>query len=277
MNWIQSLMSGFITGLSEPMPLSADAHRGLLRHFFGQGPEDPLFLLACHCAVLLVLLTVGGLELGSLRRTARLQREPRRRRSAHTNLNQAGTLRMLRIAVIPAILGRLLSRYFAITADSLWILPITLGLSGIVLWMPGLFRTANMDGRHLSAADGLLLGLGAMTAAVPGFSAVGAVLALGSIRGAQRTYALRFAWILVSASLVAAIGLDLLSLAGTGFRFALPTILSALIGGAAAAVGTNIAVYAMRTLSRSGGDGIGGFCFYNWGMALLCLLLFLFA
>lgn len=275
MNWIQSLLSGFISGLSEPMPLSAEAHRGLLRHFFGQGPEDPLFLLACHFAVLLVLLSVGRLELGSLHRAARLQRLPKRRRAAHTNRNQAGTLRLLRVAVIPAVLGRLLSIYFSTAADSLWILSITLLLSGTALWLPGLFRTANMDGRHLSAADGLLLGLGAMTAAVPGFSAVGAVLTISSIRGIQRSYAIRLAWILASASLAAAVGLDVLSLAGTGFRFGLPSVLSALAGGIAAAAGANIAVYTMRTLFRSAGNGFSGFCFYNWGMALLCLLLFL--
>lgn len=274
MNWIQSLLVGLISGLTEPMPLSAEAHRGLLRHFFGQSAEGPLFLLACHCAVLLVLLTVGGLELGSLRRIAQLQRQPRRRRT-HINLNQAGTLRLLRFALIPAVLGRLLSGYFAVNAENLWILPITLTLSGLLLWLPGRFRTANMDGRHLTPADGLMLGLGAMTATFPGFSAVGAVLALGSIRGLQRHYALRIAWILTAASLAAAVGLDALALAGTGFHFALPEILSALLGGIAAAVGTNIAVYAMRSLSRSGGDGIGGFCFYNWGMALLSLLLFL--
>lgn len=275
MNWIQSLLSGFLSGLSEPMPLSAAAHRGLLRHFFGQGPEDPLFLLACHLAVLLVLLSVGRLELGSLRRTAMLRRLPKRRRSAHTNRNQAGTLRLLRVALVPAILGRLLSIYFSSNADSLWVLSITLLLSGIILWLPGLFRTANMDGRHLSAADGLLLGLGAMTAAVPGFSAVGTVLALASIRGIQRSYAVRLAWILASASLAAAVGLDLLSLAGAGFRFELSAVLSALAGGIAAAAGANIAVYAMHTLFCADGNGFSGFCFYNWGMALLCLLLFL--
>ena len=30
MNWIQSALMGFVSGLAEPMPLSAEAHRGLM-------------------------------------------------------------------------------------------------------------------------------------------------------------------------------------------------------------------------------------------------------
>jgi len=154
-------------------------------------------------------------------------------------------------------------------------LSVTLTLSGILLWLPGLFRTANRDGRHMSAADALLLGLGAMSAAIPGFSAVGTVLALGSLLGLHRLYALRIAWLLLLAAQATDIGMGLLSLIGAGFRFTLPAILSALAAGIAAAAGAYIAVHTMRTLIRPSRGGFSGFSFYNWGMALLCLLLFL--
>lgn len=275
MNWIQSIVTGFVCGLCEPSPLSADAHRGLLRHFFDLEPEDPLLLLLCHCAVLAVLLGTGRLDISGLRRTAKLRRIPKRRRTVHPNLNQAGTLRLLRVAVVPAILGRLLSWHFAFVADRLWMLVLTLLCSGLLLWLPSLFRTANKDGRHLSGADGLLLGLGAMTAALPGFSPVGGTVSLATLRGAHRSYALRFAWLLLCVSLAAAIGVDLLALAGAGARFDLGRILSALLGGAAAAVGAYLAVCTMRALTRPGTDGFSGFGFYNWGLALLCAALFL--
>ena len=35
MNWIQSVVMGFFSGLAEPMPLSAEAHRGLLSRLMG--------------------------------------------------------------------------------------------------------------------------------------------------------------------------------------------------------------------------------------------------
>ena len=72
LNWLQSAMMGFVSGLAEPLPLSGEAHRGLLRQLFGIQSEGPLFLLACHLAVLVVVLLTGRLELNRLRRTRRL-------------------------------------------------------------------------------------------------------------------------------------------------------------------------------------------------------------
>ena len=67
LSWLQSAMMGFVSGFSEPLPMSAEAHRGLLRQCFGVESEGPLFLLMCHIAVLAVILMTGRLELNRLR------------------------------------------------------------------------------------------------------------------------------------------------------------------------------------------------------------------
>lgn len=275
MNWLQSVMMGFVSGLSEPMPVSAEAHRSLLRHFFDLAALEPLFLLACHGAVLIVMLSAGRLELRRLWRTVRILRTPQRRRTGHPSLNQAGTLRLLRSAALLAVIGRLLSYRLQSAADRLWLLAVPLFFSGVLLWLPTHIRTANKDGRHLRAADGLLLGLAALAAAIPGISLVGAVLAMASIRGTQRQYAVRFAWLLLTLDLAAAVVMDLLLVIRSGVSFAVPALLQAGLGGAAAALGSWLAIHIVRSRTRPGAGGITGFCFYNWGMALLCLVLFL--
>ena len=62
---------------------------------------------------------------------------------------------------------------------------------------------------------------------------------------------------------------------GAGFSFGLSQIIGALVGAACSALGAFLAVQLTRTLIRRGGVGIGGFCYINWGTALLCLMLFL--
>ncbi len=275
MNWLQCVIMGFVSGLCEPMPISAEAHRGLLRHFFDLAALEPLFLLACHGAVLIAVLSAGRLELGRLWHTATLLRTPVRRRTGRPSLNHAGTLRLLRSAALLTIIGRVLSFRLQTVADRLWLLSLPLIFSGLLLWLPTRMRTANKDGRHLSAADGLLMGLGALTAAVPGISLVGAVLSIGSMRGAQRQYAVRFAWLLLTLSLSTAVVMDLLLVIRAGGSFGLPELLRAGLGGGAAAAGSWLAIHAVRSRTRPGTGGIAGFCFYNWGMALLCLALFL--
>lgn len=275
MNWLHSLMLGFVSGLSAPMPLSDAAGQGLLRQMLGVSEEGTLFLLACRAAVLAVLIASGTLELRRLRRTARLMKLPPRKRTGHPSLNESGTLRLLRFASIPALLGGALGTRLSGLGDRLWLLAVTLVLSGLLLWLSGHMPTANKDGRHLTAADGTLMGLGALVSAVPGISVMAAVISIGSMRGAHRKYTLRFAWMLLAYQLAGGIAAELLTLAFSGLSFESSQLLSAGIGALAAAAGAYMAVRAVRRMSRSVRFRLNGFCYVNWGQALLCLVLFL--
>ena len=275
MNWRQSVVMGFFSGLAEPMPLSAEAHRGLLSRLLGVGTTPPLFLFAIHLAVLLTVLTWGRLDIKRLRRTAKLLKAPARRRTSHPDLNSAGTLRLLRSAALLAVVGRLLGLYLEFVAQRLWLVAIPLLLSGLLIWAPTQMRTANKDGRHLSAAEGTILGLGALIAAVPGLSLVGSVTAIGSMLGVHRRYAVRFAWLLLSISLGTAVAMDALALAGGSLDFGMQELLSAALGAAAAALGTRLGIQIIDSRIRSNAGDVTGFCYYNWGQAILCLVLFL--
>lgn len=275
LTWLQSAVMGFVSGLSEPLPMSSDAHRGLLRQFFGVGSEGALFLLACHAAVLIVVLTSGRLELNRLRRTAKILKTPPRRRTAQPDLNSVGTLKFLRSAALIAVVGRMISVHLSDITDKLYLLMPMLIVSGFLLWLPTQMRGANKDGRHLAPVDGMLMGLGAALGAIPGISLVGSSASFGIMRGVDRRYAIRFSWLLLVISLVCAVVMDVLALAGTGFDLALADLLGAAIGAVCAALGAALAINLMRGLLRRGGSGISGFCYYNWGLALLCLALFL--
>lgn len=275
LSWLQSAMMGFVSGLSEPLPVSPEAHRAILGKFFGVAQLSPLVMLACHLAALIVVLLTGHLELGRLRRTQKILNTPPRRRTGHPELNSAGTLKLLRTAVPIAILARLLSVYLTAIGNKLYLLALTLILSGVILHIPTHMRSANKDGRHLLGFDGMLMAAGYGLGSVPGISGVGAAVSLGQIRGTDLRYAVRFAWILLCVGLGVSLGLDVLSILGAGLKFDLALILSAVIAGLCAAAGAALAVRLMLSLVRRGGIGISGFSYYNWGLALLCLALFL--
>ena len=275
MNWIQSVVMGFFSGIAEPMPLSAEAHRGLLSRLMGVGAIPPLFLLTTHLAVLLVILTWGKLDIRRLRRTSRQLKTPARRRTSHPDLNSTGTLQLLRSAALLAVAGRLLGLYLEFVAERLWLVAIPLLLSGLLIWAPSQMRTANKDGRHLTNKEGTILGLGALAAAIPGLSTVGAVTAVGSMMGVHRRYAVRFAWLLLSISLGSAVVMDALAVAGGSLDFSVQELLSAGLGAGAAALGTRLGIQLIDSRIRSNAGDLTGFCYYNWGQAILCLVLFL--
>lgn len=276
MTWIQSAMMGFISGLCELLPLSAEAHRGLLRSFFGIESEGTLFLLLSHIAVLAVVLMCGKTELGRLRRANKMLRTAPRRREHQPDLNSVNTIKLLRTAGLMAVIGRMLSVHLSFMADKLYLLTVPLILTGLALWVPTQLPSANKDGRHMVPLDGTLMGLGALLSAVPGISLVGCAASAGMARGADRRYAVRFAWLLLIISLICAVGIDLLAVIGGGLELELMPVLNAALGAAASAAGAYLGIRLMFRLLRASGSGISGFCYYNWGQALLCFILFLF-
>lgn len=275
MNLLHSVLLGFVSGLWSLMPLSAQAGQSLLRQVLGAPLQIPLFTLMCRAAVLAVLLASGLLELRRLQRTARILRMPPRRRTGHPSLNESGTLRLLRLASPFALVGGMLSVRLGDLADRLWLVAIPLTLGGILLWLPTHMPSANKDGRHLSRLDALLMGLGALSAAVPGISPVGTVFSIASMRGVQRRYALRFSCLLLAVYQGGCLVMDLMALVSSGLSFDAVQLLNAGLGCAAAAVGTYLAVRTLRALIQPGAAGLFGFCYYNWGQALLSLVLFL--
>ena len=76
-------------------------------------------------------------------------------------------------------------------------------------------------------------------------------------------------------SLAAALGLDAFALARSGFAFELSELLSTGLGAVSAGLGARLAVWLIDSRIRSHAGDLTGFCYYNWGQALLCLALFL--
>ena len=52
MNWLQSLIYGLISGLTEHLPVSSLAHQRILHSLFGVSQSDPICDLLVHLAVL---------------------------------------------------------------------------------------------------------------------------------------------------------------------------------------------------------------------------------
>ena len=68
MNWLQSLIYGLVSGITEFLPISSSAHQIILQKMFGQSGADPLQNLLVHLALLFALFTGGRSFIDHLRR-----------------------------------------------------------------------------------------------------------------------------------------------------------------------------------------------------------------
>lgn len=273
MNWFQSLIIGFVSGLTEILPVSAEAHRAVLCTLFGVS-GDGMFRLLVHIACLLSLRGYLRNELSQLRRASRLMAIPPRRRKKPLITADANTVRLLRTSMVVLVLCRIPAFFLDDIRDRLNLLPAGLIFTGILLLIPRISRTGNMDSRNMPRINGLIMGLGGGLGGIPGFSAMGCAMSLGQWQGVDPQYALKFGCFLLIPGLMCHIVTDMIAIISGGFGgLSIAVLLSILPGAAAAFFGCRVGLRTMKSLSAA--NGYSAFSYYCWGLAMLCFALFL--
>lgn len=270
MDWLESILFGFTCGLTEFLPVSAQAHEALLLKMFGAA-STPLLRLVIHAAALLALYQNCAVHIASILREQRILRIPPRRRKRKPDMIKVLDLRFLKTAAIVLMLG-----FFAYPTLSFWrsdlhmIAPILI-INGIIIYIPMHMATGNKDARSMSQLDAVLLGLSGALAMIPGISRVGILTATGIARGADREQSLNWALLLSIPALVVMLGMDVYTIMtlGTGVIAILQTVLAA----AASYGGAWCAIQTMRFLAVKA--GFSSFAYYCWGAALFSFIMYL--
>lgn len=274
MTFLQSIAMGFVSGLAELLPISAEAHRAVLRCLMGQGSESPLLALLVHLGALAALCRCCRRETANLRRAGQLLRVPPRKRKTQPDMADVYTLRLLNTATVLLVAGRLFTNTFTFVLNELHLLGLNLIICGVVLLIPRLCRSGNKDSRNMPRLDGLLMGLAAGLSVVPGFSLVGMSCAVGAARGVDRRYALRFTWQLLLRGLLISLVFDLLGLIAGGLGgLTLMTGAGLALAGVFAFVGGLLGYKIMEFMSHS--SDVSPFSYYCFGAGLFTLILFL--
>lgn len=274
LKWFQSLVMGFVSGLAGLLPISAEAHRGILSTIFGIETEDPVFRLLCRLACLLVLAWSLREEIYQLRRTNRRMKRARRRQ-VPPDLSSVCTIRVLRSAAGPMVVGKLFTMQLSFISGRMELLALVLIVNGVLLYVPRLLPAGNKDPRNMARLDGMLMGLGAGLSVVPGISMIGASVSLGLARGVDRRQALRLSMLLMMAGLAVEAVFDVIALTGSAVTFSGMGLVIALLGAVLAGFGARIGIRSMEFLAFKA--GFSGFAYYCWGMALICVFLYLIA
>ena len=274
LNWLQSLIIGLVSGLTDVLPVSSQAHQTLLVTFFGGTELDPVTSLVIHLATLLALLVLCWGQIGRIRRQLRLVRMPKRRRNRPVEMASLMDARIIRTAawfIVAA--AALYSLTDSIRGSLFWLAAGSL-INAVILYLPRMFATADKDSRLVSPLESAQMGIGAGAAILPGISSVGACYSVGILHGVDRGYMIHLAMMMHMIFQLGLLVWDVVRI------IALPVVIldsSAMVcyglAGLAAAAGT---VFGYRFLRRVASNfGMTGFSFYSFGMALLVFMLYL--
>lgn len=275
-NSVEHVVFGFLSGLTEILPVSAQAHRMLMMKVLGADRIGSLPVLCIHIGILMALYTYSRVQLIKMSRARKLYRIPKKKRKRPLDTTSLMDSRFLITMIIPVILVML--AYNRIASIDFGLLPLVafIFLNGVILYIPQFLPGSNRDARSLSRVDGLLMGLGGTLSVIPGFSGVGAAVSVGSVCGVERSYALNMTIMLDMVYMLGLIVHDIISIVSHGLGLlSLPIILTYVLAALAAFISTMLGIRIMRALAAESGYHI--FAYYCWGVALFAFILNLMA
>lgn len=272
LNWLQSMLFGLISGLTDIFPVSAQAHRTLLLKFFGVRETPDLLALLLHLSVFAALYLSSRGQFVKMNRARALARVPKRKRRRPLDTKSMMDWSLLKTMLVPTVLGLLLYRYVRQWNTNLVMLAVFLFVNGLILYIPQFLPTSNRDSRTLSRVEGLLMGLGAAASVLPGISTVGIVISIASICGVERVYGLNMALIVKLFMMVGLMVYDVLGLISGGLgALSLALVVRYLL---AAVLSFGSAMLGIRLLRRiASNSGYSLFGVYCWGLALFTFIL----
>lgn len=273
LNWLECLFLGLVSGFTDVLPVSAQAHKAIFLKIFGATGEPPLLRLTIHLAIFGTLYYCCSTHLRRLGRQLKLARVPKKKRKRPLDSRTVAEFKVLRVMVIPVILSFFLYSKTESWGSRLNLTAVFLLLNGVILYLPKLMPTGNKDALSMSALDSLMMGLGGALAVLPGVSSVGATLSIASVCGSERRFALNLSYLMQMVLTAGLIVLDVLAVVNGNVVFSLPVLICCLVAAAAAAAGTYFGMRFMRILAENTGFGV--FPFYCFGAALFSFIIYL--
>lgn len=276
LTWLQSILYGLMTGLTDILPVSAAAHKVLLLKFFGIKGNVEALDLFIHLGILGGLYFCNQSQFVRFSRARALAKVPKRRRKRPLDTRSLMDISMLRTMLIPVIIGLFLYQYSARLQERLPALALFLLINGLLIYLPQFFPTSNRDARTLTPIEGLLMGLGGGLSVLPGISSIGASTAIGSICGVEKSYCLNMALLMHMAVTIGMVLYDIMAIAAVGIgTLTVATLLRYLLTALTAFGSAVLSIQLMRYLAAHHGYSL--FALYSFGLAMFTFILNLLA
>ncbi len=273
LNWLECLILGLVSGFTDVLPVSAQAHKAIFLKIFGENGEPALLRLVIHMAILGTMYYCCSNHIRRLFRQLKLTRIPKKKRKRPVDSKTVAEFKVLRVMVIPVILSLFLYSKTSGWNYRLNLLALFLLLNSVILYLPRLMPSGNKDGLSMSMLDSLLMGLGGALGVLPGVSTVGAMVSVASVCGSERSFGLNLAYLMHMVITAGLIVMDIIAISASNVVLSLPILFCCIAAAAAAAVGTYFGMRLMRVLASN--VGFGMFPYYSFGAALIAFILYL--
>ena len=274
MSFVESVLYGFVSGLTEIFPVSSRAHQALLRYLFGAATRNSFQELLVHIGVLLAIFVCCADVLSGLRLEQTALTRNRRRSSRAQVSRNFYDLRLLKTAAIALVIGLMLYILTSKFEKKLLLLLLFWLLNGIFLLLADHTSRGNRDSRTMSGLDGIVMGIAGALEVFPGISRTGMISAYAAARGADSQNVVNWAVLLGIPAMLLAGCFDVVGIVSNGFQIVdFAAFLGCVASGLAAFGGAYFAISLYKSLLDH--SGFAQFAYYSIGAALFSFVLYL--
>lgn len=264
-----SILMGLIQGIAEFLPISSSGHLALFQAFFGmEDMEDNhmFFTVLLHFGTLISVCAVYWRDIVDMIREFFLGI------AALCGRKDTGVTpppaRRLVLLIIVATLPLFVMVFLNDAINALFSNPILVSCAllatGFILYFSDRMAKGHKTARNASVADALIVGCGQALAVIPGLSRSGTTISVGMMRGFDRSFAVRFSFLM---SLPAVLGANILEIKdAVAAGFPMEELPVYLVGVAVSAVVGYFAIRLVKSLSDKG--KFGKFAYYCWAVGL---------
>lgn len=268
MTYITSVLMGVLQGVAEFLPISSSGHLALFQHFFGgENYEETqmFFTVLLHLGTLISVFIYYWRDVLDLIREFFLGVVALfSRRGSHERQTPPPARRMVLliiVATLPLFLILPIKDEVEAAMNNATFVSAALLATGFILYFSDRMARGKKTAKTAALLDALLVGFAQALGTLPGISRSGSTISAGMLRGFDRTFAVRFSFLM---SMPAVLGANILTLkdvieTGTFHMELLPVYL---VGTVVAAVVGYFAIRLVNLLANKG--KFGAFAWYCW-------------
>lgn len=264
---------GVLQGVAEFLPISSSGHLALFQHFFGvENYEETqmFFTVLLHLGTLISVCVYYWRDVIDMIREFFLgirDLTVRRGRGAPPPPTRRLVM-MIIVATLPLFAILPVKGLVEDAMSNVTFVSVALLATGFILFFSDRMARGRKNARNATVADALLVGCAQAVGTLPGISRSGITISAGLLRGFDRTFAVRFSFLM---SLPAVLGANILSLkdaleAGVDLEM-LPIYLVGMV------VSGVVGYFAIRLVNLLADKGkFGNFAYYCWVVGLGSLI-----
>ena len=269
MTYFMSILMGIIQGVAEFLPISSSGHLALFQTFFGmENMEEKymFFTVLLHFGTLISVCMVYWRDIVDMIREFFLGIAALAGRK-DTGVAPPPARRMVMliiIATVPLFVMVFLQDAVNQLFSNSIMVSCALLATGFILFFSDRMARGHKTAKNATVADALIVGCGQALAVIPGLSRSGTTISVGMMRGFDRAFAVRFAFLM---SLPAVLGANVLEIKDAlASNFPIEELPMYLVGVAVSAVVGYFAIRLVKSLSDKG--KFGKFAYYCWAVGL---------